>query len=1267
MPKETLNINDFSGGLNTSTNPRDIEVNQAQQIDGLMSYKAGSLQSQGGFIRPVGFSDTTGGFKEEYIHLGINNLYGVQPEYSFRIVNRAAVSVSGTTATFTTTGDHGLSTGTKILVFHTSLNASDGWLGRQVSPITKTGATTFTGPVPSGSTSSIDVSYAVGATYQDSNFPYKRIRSKQQVNFNMYLLKASQMGKFGFYCVGQNKMWYGSNSITENHFGGNNYFFDTKNLWDWDQKEYHEVGSGLNDGLPISSLPVYDAFYSHGAVRILTEPQGKWNNNTCRRPVNLTYIPEKRYFGSDYGSYHILEGWYPLRSHILSPNEYMNPIDDSYYTTPGTLSSSFSSTSLSAFDSDLDKPQGLKAYQTSIAIGHGGNVTNGDWQFDSGSGKKIKLGISYVYDSMEVGLQQNSAISEFSQEITMGDGAANVGEDNRALYLAIQVHRGSTLSSMPAAVQTWGTFDGDEGSVAIPELRGTGVNSDDGRSNFKAWNPRIVGINIWLTGDNEGPLSDPAFLAGVPFETGKFGTAVGGSKSSTSWSNAHIMPGPDKLYSSMMFIIPTVPSLGYTAYTNGIKYDENRSVWYKTAAVVNGKLFAGNVSYFDHRPQDSPTLNNNTRIKNFPDRILISPEFRFDMLSPSSYVPVMDQDGQSIVKLVGFNSELLVFKNNDLFVYDVSSAEAVLVRTFMGKGVNYASQVFKSTEFVFWCNIDGVFAYSGGGANAQIIDLVSNLDVSKWRDLFCNYSHPVYDPQNNLLIIFSKKAGEINNDRRALIINMKTGALYFKSTPTEFGTQNHSGGVIMNNSLYVTGFVPGQDNDDDGTIDQDSGEEFFGDTTTDHESGEHSGGMISFQFANTDSAANKNVPSANTRYMFVRQGTSWRTMNSTAFNTDASVNSKRAAQNFIKDANRKVMDNAKYFVSFDYNEDTEFFTASIRAREKGTAYNTSPTAITGDSGSVYGNTGVAFGSGTADSSIAVGNIENFSQSGLKDGSNFVPGVVRIKVDRNSKTKAGVSYILTLNRSVSVDKKGEAQDYNYQWIYVTGESSSYIAAASSNYEDETDASVTDDVRNDRLLTNIHEFLQYNSPLTSNGLSDFLLKDSFTFGSITGISGGKYFDLTANSSTESDMDDFDMETETYSGSGGEILKWDNTTLKIFNPDLQYITPDIDFNEPNVRKKVYKGYITYKDFGVSGNGEVAIYYKANQGASWTKVTTTDTTTSGHLDSNKTNWYRQEFSFGTGGNNIYSFALKLQAESPIKTFVINDISLIYRIKKPK
>ena len=67
MPKRSLNINDFSGGLNTKKNPRDLKANEAQELDGLMSYQEGVLQLKGGFIRPHGFADTTGGFKEEYV------------------------------------------------------------------------------------------------------------------------------------------------------------------------------------------------------------------------------------------------------------------------------------------------------------------------------------------------------------------------------------------------------------------------------------------------------------------------------------------------------------------------------------------------------------------------------------------------------------------------------------------------------------------------------------------------------------------------------------------------------------------------------------------------------------------------------------------------------------------------------------------------------------------------------------------------------------------------------------------------------------------------------------------------------------------------------------------------------------------------------------------------------------------------------------------------------------------------------------------------
>ena len=129
MPKSVININDFSGGLNKAQNPRDIAENQAQELDGLMSYTPGTLVQQGGFIRPVWFKDYSGGFSEEYVAMGINNLYGIEPENSFRIVGRSNVAVSSGTATHTEkdSGPHGLVTGTKVMFWSANDEALTSW------------------------------------------------------------------------------------------------------------------------------------------------------------------------------------------------------------------------------------------------------------------------------------------------------------------------------------------------------------------------------------------------------------------------------------------------------------------------------------------------------------------------------------------------------------------------------------------------------------------------------------------------------------------------------------------------------------------------------------------------------------------------------------------------------------------------------------------------------------------------------------------------------------------------------------------------------------------------------------------------------------------------------------------------------------------------------------------------------------------------------------------------------------------------------------
>ena len=136
---------------------------------------------------------------------------------------------------------------------------------------------------------------------------------------------------------------------------------------------------------------------------------------------------------------------------------------------------------------------------------------------------------------------------------------------------------------------------------------------------------------------------------------------------------------------------------------------------------------------------------------------------------------------------------------------------------------------------------------------------------------------------------------------------------------------------------------------------------------------------------------------------------------------------------------------------------------------------------------------------------------------------------------------------------------------------------------------------------------------------------------------------------------------FDVKTYTGTGAELYYWSNTTTSIFSK-CNYATKDIDFGQPNVRKKVYKAYVTYK----GGRGSVTVQYAANQG-SFTNATVTGASVSSKLD-NQSSFTRQEITFGSGGNNVYSFALRFKTQSAgIQEFEINDISIIYRMKSPK
>ena len=146
--------------------------------------------------------------------------------------------------------------------------------------------------------------------------------------------------------------------------------------------------------------------------------------------------------------------------------------------------------------------------------------------------------------------------------------------------------------------------------------------------------------------------------------------------------------------------------------------------------------------------------------------------------------------------------------------------------------------------------------------------------------------------------------------------------------------------------------------------------------------------------------------------------------------------------------------------------------------------------------------------------------------------------------------------------------------------------------------------------------------------------------------------------------------------YSGSFNKIVKWNDSagggnTTPTGSGDsgiIYFRTKDFDFGQPGVRKKVYKVYITYK----TTNGEAAALdanFAIDGSTTFTEFSTSKSTNysaSGFADS-AGQWKTAILIPTSSINNIYSFALQFANANITNGFEINDISIVYRMKRAK
>ncbi len=130
---------------------------------------------------------------------------------------------------------------------------------------------------------------------------------------------------------------------------------------------------------------------------------------------------------------------------------------------------------------------------------------------------------------------------------------------------------------------------------------------------------------------------------------------------------------------------------------------------FKTSCMANRRIYIGNVK------QDG---------KIYGDRMLKSPVNQFDKFpEAANNIDVTINDGEDIVLLMEYADRILQFKQNTLYIINVSGDSEFLEAEAKFKGISHPGGACKTDSGVVWCNRFGAFLYDG--------KKVSNLIESK--------------------------------------------------------------------------------------------------------------------------------------------------------------------------------------------------------------------------------------------------------------------------------------------------------------------------------------------------------------------------------------------------------------------------------------------------------------------------------------------------------------------------------------------------------
>ena len=224
---------------------------------------------------------------------------------------------------------------------------------------------------------------------------------------------------------------------------------------------------------------------------------------------------------------------------------------------------------------------------------------------------------------------------------------------------------------------------------------------------------------------------------------------------------------------------------------NGFSEDnESITSRYKTAVQVGRRMYIGNVKIINE--------DGTTEVKG--DAMLKSPVNRFDTFPVKSTVEAAINDGESITALEEFADRILQFKEETLYIINVSQDIEFLEDVYKYKGVLIPAAVCKTDYGCAWVNRLGCYLYDG----KQVINLLEKggrqmIKESDWLSFTTDNSIIGYIPKKRQLLVLKDCSGS------------SVGDIYLYDMVTQSWVQGNS---ALTDSQEHTNFV----NDSNGDL-----------------------------------------------------------------------------------------------------------------------------------------------------------------------------------------------------------------------------------------------------------------------------------------------------------------------------------------------------------------------------------------------------------------------------------------------------------------